>query len=99
MSILPPDALVSYPNVPYPDNIQFIYAGGLNPDNIIREIDKLNYVTKMSGLTKFAIDMESGIRTNNSFDIDKVKSIIDQYLQYDSIRNKSNPVSTKHTLW
>lgn len=45
------------------------YAGGLNPDNIKEELIKMNESCKDSILW---IDMESGVRTNDIFDLEKV---------------------------
>lgn len=45
------------------------YAGGIGPDTvagIVEAIEKVN-----PGLAPYYIDMESGIRTNDLFDIDK----------------------------
>ena len=48
------------------------YAGGLNPDNVD---EKLEYLLKnVEG--EFWIDMESGVRTDDRFDIDKCVSVL-----------------------
>ena len=49
------------------------YAGGINPDNVA---DKLSYIVK-NCKTPYWIDMESGVRTNDWFDLDKVKKILE----------------------
>ena len=59
------------------------YAGGINPDNVA---DKLAYLLQRDEVGDFWIDMESGVRTDDWFDIEKVykvlqicKPIIDEY--------------------
>lgn len=59
------------------------YAGGINPDNVA---DKLTYLFENVHDGDFWIDMESGVRTDDWFDIDKVykvlqtcKPIIEEY--------------------
>jgi phosphoribosylanthranilate isomerase len=59
------------------------YAGGINPDNVA---EKLTYLLEHVETGDFWIDMESGVRTNDWFDLDKVytvleicQSIIDKY--------------------
>ena len=67
----------------WPSSGKIGYAGGFNPDNVA---DKLSFL--MSHVTQgtFWIDMESGVRTYDWFDIDKVykvlqtcKPIIEEY--------------------
>ena len=48
------------------------YAGGINADNVA---EKLTYLVK-NCRTPHWIDMESGVRTNDWFDLDKVKKIL-----------------------
>lgn len=50
------------------------YAGGLSPDNIEGELVKIAQVTQ--GHTIW-IDMESGIRSNDQFDLQKAKKILE----------------------
>lgn len=59
------------------------YAGGISPDNVA---DKLSYLLQHDKVGDFWIDMESGVRTDDWFDIDKVykvlqtcKPIIEEY--------------------
>lgn len=49
------------------------YAGGINPDNVA---DKLSYIVK-NCKPPYWIDMESGVRTNDWFDLDKVKKVLE----------------------
>jgi hypothetical protein len=55
------------------------YAGGLNPNNIIEQINK---IAKISVDKKIWVDMESGVRTNNRFDIDKAEKILELVEEY-----------------
>lgn len=53
------------------------YAGGLNPDNILSELQKINQVCDRP----FWIDMETGVRTaghdgHRYFDLNKVKQVL-----------------------
>ena len=50
------------------------YAGGINADNVA---DKLSYLLENDGVYDFWIDMESGVRTNDWFDTDKVWHILE----------------------
>ena len=53
------------------------YAGGLNPENIIRKIQPLFKVKpRIEYKDDFWIDMESGVRTDDWFDLDKVESVL-----------------------
>jgi hypothetical protein len=47
------------------------YAGGITPDNVERILERLSAY----GLP-FWIDMESGVRTNDAFDLDKVYRVL-----------------------
>ena len=48
------------------------YAGGIKPSNIRRTLASLKSIST----SDFWIDLESGVRTNNEFDIDKVKFLL-----------------------
>ena len=50
------------------------YAGGINPDNVA---DKLAYLLQHDEVGDFWIDMESGVRTYDWFDTDKVRYVLD----------------------
>lgn len=55
-------------------NLYTGYAGGLNPDNI----DNIcQLITNHSDSSTVWIDLESGARTNNEFDLDKVEKILE----------------------
>lgn len=61
------------------------YAGGLGPDNLMAELTKIKkQVEESGGIIDFHtwIDMESKIRTDDKFDLEKVLSVatITQYL-------------------
>lgn len=49
------------------------YAGGINPDNVG---DKLTYLLGNNQVGDFWIDMESGVRTDDWFDTDKVRQVL-----------------------
>jgi hypothetical protein len=49
------------------------YSGGLNPDNIEEELGKIEQVAKNCNIW---IDMETGVRTDDKFDLDKVGAVI-----------------------
>lgn len=50
------------------------YAGGINPDNVT---EKLTYLLNHPDVGDFWIDMESGVRTDDWFDIDKVLKVLE----------------------
>ena len=50
------------------------YAGGFNPDNVA---DKLAYLLQHDEVGDFWIDMESGVRTDDWFDLDKVVKVLE----------------------
>jgi phosphoribosylanthranilate isomerase len=55
------------------------YAGGLSPENIRVELAKIKRTVNNSNYDskyKIWIDMESGVRTNDEFDLSKVQSIL-----------------------
>jgi len=49
------------------------YAGGINPDNVA---DKLRFLLENVDMGEFWIDMESGVRTDDWFDLDKVENVL-----------------------
>lgn len=49
------------------------YAGGINPDNVA---DKLSFLMENRKVGDFWIDMESGVRTDDWFDTDKVRRVL-----------------------
>lgn len=49
------------------------YAGGINPSNVA---DKLAYLLQNDQVGDFWIDMESGVRTDDWFDIEKVCMVL-----------------------
>lgn len=50
------------------------YAGGFNPDNVA---EKLTFLMENEQVGDFWIDMESGVRTDDWFDIDKVRRVLE----------------------
>lgn len=51
------------------------YAGGISPENLTETMDRI-YATGID--QPFWIDMESGVRTEDQFDLDKVRSVLEQ---------------------
>jgi len=49
------------------------YAGGFNPDNVA---EKLSFLLQNVRMGEFWIDMESGVRTEDWFDTDKVRRVL-----------------------
>lgn len=49
------------------------YAGGISPDNVFKICDHL---TNMEWQDNIWIDMETGVRTNDEFDLDKVQKVL-----------------------
>ena len=67
-----------FPIFSHPQNITYSFAGGLNEYNLQNELNKINSLFDVNtNISGFGIDIETGIRTNNKFDIIKVKKIID----------------------
>ena len=64
----------------YAPKVHLGFAGGINPDNVI---DKMREITRLH-VGRFWIDMESGVRTDDRFDLDKVedvcKKVYDEFL-------------------
>ena len=54
-------------------NYKVGYAGGIGPDNVA---DKLSELLKQEGVGDFWIDMESKVRTDDWFDLDKVHRVL-----------------------
>lgn len=50
------------------------YAGGINPDNVKRIVDLVESNNPLN--IKYYIDMESGVRENNLFSIEKCRQVI-----------------------
>jgi hypothetical protein len=51
------------------------YAGGLGPDNVAEELDRIEHVV---GHVSVWIDMESGVRTKDKFDLNKVEEVLEK---------------------
>jgi phosphoribosylanthranilate isomerase len=49
------------------------YAGGFNPDNVG---EKLSFLLQNVRMGEFWIDMESGVRTDDWFDTNKVRQVL-----------------------
>lgn len=52
------------------------FAGGVSPENIDEMLDRLQSALMGSGCADAWIDMESGVRTENEFDLEKVEHIL-----------------------
>lgn len=50
------------------------YAGGLNPDNLPQQLE---LILKVAGNSTTWIDMETGVRTNDVFDLAKVRRVLE----------------------
>lgn len=57
----------------YPSPYKVGYAGGFNPDNVA---EKLSFLLQNVRMGEFWIDMESGVRTDDWFDTDKVRRVL-----------------------
>lgn len=55
------------------------YAGGMNPDNVGRNLEIISSVAR--GYTTW-IDMETGVRTNDVFDLSKVLRVLETAAPY-----------------
>lgn len=66
------------------------YAGGLNPDNLQ---DNLNMISAATGDYTTWIDMESGVRTDDRFDLNKVSRVLSIAAPY----NTHRPAQTHKT--
>lgn len=62
----------------YLHNVHVGFAGGINPDNVVAKIQE---ITSLPYVNRYWIDMESGVRTNDRFDLDKVEQVCE--LVYD----------------
>ncbi len=72
---------------PYPDLHNTCgYAGGLGPDNLYQQMMSIHL---RSGMKKVWIDMESGVRTNNNFDLSKVLSCLEAYKDFNTFRSQN----------
>lgn len=64
---------------PHPSNNILVghvgYAGGITPDNVIETIESIN----CDG--RYWIDMESGVRTDGKFDIEKCRAVCDKVFE------------------
>lgn len=59
-----------------PDSVYYTgYAGGIKPENVVRIVDLIEASNPNN--TEYYIDMESGIRENNVFSLDKCRQVLD----------------------
>lgn len=80
---------ISPENWPYSNELCG-YAGGLNPNNVSQEIVKISKVSNEAW-----IDAESGLRTNNEFDLSKVEYFLNQSLSWWNFSINVNSVDAK----
>lgn len=75
-------------DTPFPqiNNIYCGYAGGINPDNINTIVEKINTVAKQS----YYIDMESGIREDDLFSIQKCQMLLENLSKHKKMELKDN---------
>lgn len=59
-------------NLPQPREYEIGFAGGINPDNVLEKLNDANWKGN------YFIDMETGVRTDDWFDLDKVYSVLEQ---------------------
>ncbi len=55
----------------------FGYGGGISPENLIEAVQGIQKICP----TDFWIDMESGVRTNDRFDVKKCRSVCEQLVR------------------
>ncbi len=67
----------------YAQKVHVGFAGGIGPDNVI---DKLKQITSSPNIGKFWIDMESSVRTYDTFDVCKVDEVCQKV--YEEFLNK-----------
>lgn len=56
----------------------FGYGGGISPENVIEAVRKINEV---SASVDYWIDMESGVRTREKFDIKKCREVCEKLVE------------------
>ena len=61
----------------YPETNPFGYAGGISPENVVETVKSITEICE----TDFWIDMETGIRTNDKFDITKCEEVCNKLVQ------------------
>lgn len=65
---------IDTPIVPLDLGHKIGYAGGINPDNVA---DKLAFLMESDKVGDFWIDMESGVRSDDWFDLNKVVKVLE----------------------
>jgi phosphoribosylanthranilate isomerase len=56
------------------------YSGGINPENCVKMVENIEQAIGFN--RPYYIDMESGIRTNNQFDLTKCKAVYKNIREY-----------------
>lgn len=60
-----------------PEGLPMGYAGGITPDNVVETIESIGHIA-----APFWIDMESGVRTDDRFDLAKVRRVLELCAPY-----------------
>lgn len=66
-----------------PHGLRCGYAGGITPDNVVATVETL---LASRSASDFWIDMESGVRTDDAFDIEKVAEVlkrVSRFVEYE----------------
>lgn len=68
--VRPPHWLVA------PPGLRLGYAGGITPENVVDTVSKISLLSDQD----FWIDIESGVRTDDRFDLEKVRAVLEKTL-------------------
>jgi hypothetical protein len=60
-----------------PEGVPMGYAGGITPDNVVETLESIGHIA-----APFWIDMESGVRTDDRFDLGKVRRVLELCAPY-----------------
>ena len=71
------------------------YAGGLNPANVAQQIEIISKVAP--GYTTW-IDMETGVRTDDKFDLSKVRRVLELSKPYAVVEDRPAAAKQGHAL-
>lgn len=75
------------------------YAGGLRPDNVLEKIQPLLSVREsVDYRNDFWIDMESGVRTDDWFDLDKVEAVLERLTSDNNINYQLGTLERKRLI-
>ena len=71
---------------PVYDNIQFGYAGGMSPENVIKNLNKISQILPRN--YKTWIDAEGQLRTNGAMDLNKARAYLNNALKWNQMNTK-----------